>query len=153
MKILLGLLGLLVVAGGFVAILISRAEGQTGLVNGRLQPCPDRPNCVGSQEPAPDSRVEPIRHQASAQQAEQAIRRVMGELPRCRLAAESEQYLHFTVTTRWLRFVDDVEFLIDDQKKLIDLRSASRLGYSDLGVNRQRVEEIRRKLREAGISE
>ena len=151
MKILLLIAGLLVVTGGVLAILISTTEGSVGLVGGKLRPCPDRPNCVGSQESSGDRRVEPIPYQTSAEEAKEAIHRAMGEVPRSRLAAESEQYLHFTVTSSLFRFVDDVEFLIDDQKKLIDVRSASRVGYSDMGVNRNRVEEIRAKLAELGI--
>jgi uncharacterized protein (DUF1499 family) len=62
------------------------------------------------------------------------------------LAGEAENYWHFEVTSLIFRFVDDVEFLIDRQKKRIDFRSASRVGHSDLGVNRRRMNAISRDL-------
>jgi uncharacterized protein (DUF1499 family) len=71
------------------------------------------------------------------------LRSVVAAQPGARLAAERDNYLHFEFTTRWLGFVDDVEFLLDPQAGSIHFRSASRLGYSDLGVNRRRMEAIR----------
>ncbi len=70
----------------------------------------------------------------------------MSELPRTKIITESENYLHVECTSFLFRFVDDLEILLDDQQKLIHFRSASRVGYSDLGVNRQRVELIKEKL-------
>ena len=67
----------------------------------------------------------------------------MADLPRAKLVEEDEDYLHYEFTSLLLRFVDDVEFVFDDATKTIHFRSASRTGYSDLGVNRRRMEEIR----------
>jgi uncharacterized protein (DUF1499 family) len=64
-------------------------------------------------------------------------------LPRTRLVEEDESYLHYEFTSLLLRFVDDVEFVFDDEAKIIHFRSASRTGYSDLGVNRARMEQVR----------
>jgi uncharacterized protein (DUF1499 family) len=64
-------------------------------------------------------------------------------MARTRLIREDAAYLHFEFTSLLLRFVDDVEFLFDDDTKTVHFRSASRIGYSDLGVNRRRMEEIR----------
>ncbi len=64
-------------------------------------------------------------------------------MPRTKLVEEDESYLHYEFTSLLLRFVDDVEFLFDDESKTIHFRSASRTGYGDLGVNRKRMEEIR----------
>ncbi len=68
---------------------------------------------------------------------------MIGSLPRTRLVEEDESYLHYEFTSLLLRFVDDVEFLFDDETKTIHFRSASRTGYSDLGVNRRRMEQVR----------
>lgn len=68
----------------------------------------------------------------------------MLSLPRTRLIEEDDSYLHLEVTSRLLRFVDDVEFVFEEEGKTIHFRSASRVGYGDLGVNRRRMEEIRR---------
>lgn len=67
----------------------------------------------------------------------------MATLPRTRLVDEDDSYLHYEFTTLLLRFVDDVEFLFDETTKTIHFRSASRTGYSDLGVNRKRMEQVR----------
>lgn len=64
-------------------------------------------------------------------------------LPRTALIEEEEAYLHYEFTSRLLRFVDDVEFVFDDESKTIHFRSASRIGYGDHGVNRDRMEQIR----------
>ena len=65
-------------------------------------------------------------------------------MPRTKLVEEEDAYLHYEFTSLLLRFVDDVEFVLDDETKTIHFRSASRTGYGDFGVNRQRMEEIRR---------
>ncbi len=72
------------------------------------------------------------------------LKGVMGTLPRTRLIREDDFYLHYEVTSLLFRFVDDVEFLFDDPTRTIRFRSASRTGYGDLGVNRRRMEQIRR---------
>ena len=64
-------------------------------------------------------------------------------MKRARIVAAEERYIHAEFTSALFRFVDDVEFLLDSETKTIHVRSASRVGYSDLGVNRRRVEEIR----------
>jgi len=68
---------------------------------------------------------------------------VIRSLPRTKLVEEDETYLHYEVTSLLFRFVDDVEFLFDDDTKTIHFRSASRTGYGDLGVNRTRMEQLR----------
>jgi uncharacterized protein (DUF1499 family) len=74
---------------------------------------------------------------------EGGLKDIVRTLSRTRLVEEDESYLHYEFTSLLLRFVDDVEFLFDDESKTIHFRSASRTGYGDLGVNRKRMEEIR----------
>ena len=71
------------------------------------------------------------------------MKAVIAALPRTKLVEEDEVYLHFEFTSKLLRFVDDVEFVFDDESKTIQFRSASRIGYGDYGVNRDRMEQIR----------
>ena len=110
-----------------------------------LAPCPSSPNCVSTQAPAGDGRhaIAPYRYERSRAQAKEALKATMAGLSRSRLVEEDEGYLHYEVTSWLLRFVDDVEFLFDEEKKIIHFRSASRVGYGDLGVNRRRMEDIR----------
>jgi len=108
-----------------------------------LAPCPSSPNCVSTQEGGERHGIAPFRFQKSFEAAREALKAVVGLLPRSKLVEETESYLHYEFTSLLLRFVDDVEFVFDDTTKTIHFRSASRTGYSDLGVNRRRMEEIR----------
>ena len=74
------------------------------------------------------------------------LKTTVAGLPRTKLIEEADTYLHYECTSLLLRFVDDVEFVFDDEAKLIHFRSASRIGYGDLGVNRRRMEGIRSRL-------
>jgi uncharacterized protein (DUF1499 family) len=133
-----GLIGLLL---GGVLLMGSCASPATGLVDGRLRPCPDRPNCVSSQEPGA-AAVAPLPFSGEATAALDALQSLLLAQPRTELRSREEAYLHVTFTTPWLRFTDDVEFLADPAAGVIHVRSASRWGYSDLGLNRRRVEAL-----------
>jgi uncharacterized protein (DUF1499 family) len=87
--------------------------------------------------------IAPLRYRKSRAEAKEALKDIVRTMPRTKLVEEDESYLHYEFTSMLLRFVDDVEFLFDDESKTIHFRSASRTGYGDLGVNRKRMEEIR----------
>jgi uncharacterized protein (DUF1499 family) len=108
-----------------------------------LAPCPSSPNCVSTQATDQSHRIAPYRYQQSLAGAKETLKTIVNLLPRTRLIEETEGYLHYEFTSFLLRFVDDVEFVFDEEPKLIQFRSASRTGYSDLGVNRRRMEDIR----------
>jgi uncharacterized protein (DUF1499 family) len=109
----------------------------------RLNPCPSSPNCVSTLAHDQQHAIAPIKYQKDTAHAHASLKRLVLDLPRVKLVEEEETYLHFEFTSRLLRFVDDVEFLFEDQTKTIHFRSASRIGYGDFGVNRRRMEEIR----------
>ena len=108
-----------------------------------LRPCPSSPNCVSTQAQDEGHGIAPIRYRKSRVEAKEALKEVIRSLPRAKLVEEDESYLHYEFTSLLLRFVDDVEFLFDDEVKTIHFRSASRIGYGDLGVNRKRMEQVR----------
>jgi uncharacterized protein (DUF1499 family) len=116
---------------------------QIGVAANRLAPCPDSPNCVSSQSEDKRHAIEPFRYEGAAETAMQALIDVIREMKRARIKTAQERYIHAEFTSFLFRFVDDVEFLLDKGAKTIHVRSASRVGYSDLGVNRKRVEAIR----------
>jgi uncharacterized protein (DUF1499 family) len=109
----------------------------------QLSPCPSSPNCVSTQAQDEGHAIEPIRYRKPRAEAKEALKEVIRSLPRTKLVEEDESYLHYEFTSLLLRFVDDVEFLFDDETKTIHFRSASRTGYGDLGVNRKRMEQVR----------
>ena len=114
-----------------------------GVTGGRLSACRASPNCVSSQSPDSKHAVEPLRYNGTAEQAKRMLIEALLGMKRVRIVTAEERYLHAEFTSALFRFVDDVEFLLDDGAKTIHVRSASRVGYSDLGVNRKRVEAIR----------
>jgi uncharacterized protein (DUF1499 family) len=118
---------------------------QMGVTSGKLLPCPSSPNCICSQDPDQSHSIEPITYKGSAQEARTRLLSVIQGMKRAKVITAQDFYLHAEFTSLIFRFVDDAEFLIDDTNKVIHLRSAARLGYSDLGVNRKRMETIRQK--------
>ncbi len=118
-------------------------HSQIGVTGGRLAACPDSPNCVSSQSADPRHAIDPIRYEGTAQKARERLVQAISGMKRARIVVAEERYIHAELTSAFFRFVDDVEFLLDDGTRTIHVRSASRVGYSDFGVNRRRVEEIR----------
>jgi uncharacterized protein (DUF1499 family) len=116
---------------------------QIGVTGGRLSACPDSPNCVSSQSDDKRHAVEPLRYEGSAESALQQLINAIQGMKRARIVTVDRRYVHAEFTSFLFRFVDDAEFFLDEGKKTIHVRSASRIGYSDLGVNRKRVEAIR----------
>ncbi len=121
-------------------------EGDLQMPDHRLAPCPSNPNCVSSLGDSENHAIAPYRYEKTLAEAKAVLKQVFGELSRTTLVQEKEVSLHFEVRSFLFRFVDDVEFLFDDGTKTIPFRSASRVGYSDFGVNRKRMEEVRRLL-------
>ncbi len=109
----------------------------------QLPSCPASPNCVSTQAQDEGHAIEPIRYRKSRAEAKEALKEVIRSMPRTKLVEEDETYLHYEITSLLFRFVDDVEYLFEDETKTIHFRSASRTGYGDLGVNRKRMEQVR----------
>lgn len=113
-----------------------------GVRDGRLASCPNKPNCVSSQAQSKKHFVEPIRLSGDATTAMRKIGAVVAAMPLTHVVESRPDYLYAEFSTPLMGFVDDVEFYCDG--KQIHVRSASRLGYSDMGVNRKRVEAVRK---------
>lgn len=118
-----------------------------------LRDCGRRPNCVSSTASNPRRRVGPWPLRAEPTAAWRTIRDVVAATPRTRIVEQEEWYLRAEARSRLLRFVDDLEVAVDPEEGLVAVRSASRLGYSDRGVNRRRVERLRRLLIEGQVIE
>lgn len=115
------------------------------MADDKIKVCPATDNCVSSlKNEARERQVAHFPIQVDFVQSKTRLKEVIAELPRTKLISESEKYLHFTFTSLIFRFVDDVEFELDETKNIIHVRSASRVGRSDLGVNAKRVAQIRR---------
>jgi uncharacterized protein (DUF1499 family) len=121
----------------------TRSQG-LGVTDGRFAPCPTSPNCVSSQAPDEDHRVTSLSFTGPTDDAMKKLRELVRSLPRTAIITTTDTYLHAEFTSFVFRFTDDVEFLVNDTDKVIHVRSASRLGSSDMGVNRKRIELIRK---------
>lgn len=119
-----------------------------GVQAGKLTPCLATPNCVCSQSENAVHAIEPIAYTSSRAVALATLKQVVQSLPKTQIIQESEDYLYAEFASALLGFVDDVEFYLPPQENIIHVRSASRLGKSDLGVNRKRIELIRAKFSE-----
>ncbi|ADJ28892.1 DUF1499 domain-containing protein [Nitrosococcus watsonii] len=117
--------------------------------NNKLPPCPTSPNCVCSDSATRDGQhyIEPYYLQVNPPEGWDILKKIIGTLPRTTIISFSSHYLHAIAKSRIFRFVDDLEFQLRPQQKIIALRSAARLGYYDFGVNRSRIEKIRNQLR------
>ena len=127
------------------------SRSNLGVRDGRLAPCPASPNCVSSDARDAEHAVEPLRLAQPAEKAWRNIREAVASLPRTAFVVETEDYLHAECRSALLGFVDDLELHLRPAEGIVAVRSASRLGYSDLGVNRKRVEELRAALRARGV--
>ncbi len=105
--------------------------------------CPDSPNCVSSQAAEARHFIEPLGFSGVGPQAFKILKEIISDLPNTRITESTDTYLHAEFRTRWLKFTDDVDAIVDEERKIIEIRSASRIGYWDLGTNRRRVELIR----------
>ncbi len=131
-------------AFGFAA----SAQGGGDAVPGGLSSCPDSPNCVSTQSRDPGRAMPPLPYVGTRQESHKRLLRVLQGMKRSTLLVVTPTYLRAEFRSALFCFVDDVEFLFDDQGARIHFRSASRIGYYDFGVNRRRMQEISRIYRE-----
>lgn len=117
--------------------------------DGRLAPCPSSPNCVNTGDRHPEGTA-PIRLRDASDATWNAVTEVVLSMPRVTEIGRSDRYLHVEQRTLVLRFVDDLELLLLPDGEVV-VRSASRVGEGDLGANARRVEELRRRLDQAGL--
>ena len=125
-----------------------KRPGNLGVKAGRLAPPKTTPNCVSSQAEASDAEhyIAPIPFKGGAAEAMAAVRKSVEGMEGATVIRQDATYLYAEFRTRLMRFVDDVEFVFDDKAGLIHVRSASRLGRRDFGVNRARVEALRSRI-------
>lgn len=149
-KIIMGLLVLPVLLIGGRLFWLAQKSSTTpegmGLKEGLLRSCGDRPNCVSSQA-FQDSAfyIKPLQAD-SLEELWVSLPKTLSDLG-FQKVTETDNYLHYTATTKIMRFVDDMEFHKNEAEGRIDMRSQSRVGYSDLGANRARLEQLREALK------
>jgi uncharacterized protein (DUF1499 family) len=129
----------------------SKPPTNLGVKDGKLAACPKTPNCVNSQTDATDAehKIAPIAYNSAPAEVMTKLKSVIEGMERTEVVTQTSDYLYAEFTSALMGFVDDVEFYLDPSTPgQLHVRSASRLGQSDMGVNRKRIEEIRAKLAE-----
>lgn len=132
---------MITLASGLLAACAGERPLNLGVREGRLAPCPSSPNCISSQAGDAKHHIPPLAFSGEPDAAFDRLVQLVKSRRDARIVEISGFYLRVELHTTW--FVDDAEFLLDPSRSLIEVRSASRVGYSDLGKNRRRLEEIR----------
>jgi uncharacterized protein (DUF1499 family) len=151
--LLLALLALALFIAGQLGLLRGKAPTDLGLSEGKLKRISRTENSVSSQadlwpdHPMRDyARIAPIRYSSDGAAAMKKLAGIVRSLPRTEVVREEPSYLYAQCTTALLKFTDDLEFALDETAKVIHVRSSSRVGRKDFGVNRARVEAIRQQM-------
>ncbi|MFK8009668.1 MAG: DUF1499 domain-containing protein [Saprospiraceae bacterium] len=121
----------------------------------KLEPCPNSPNCVSTQETRRRKRMRPIILKHTSAYAKKKMKLMLNDeddFSNVTLIEEGEKYLHYEFKTKIGKFIDDVEFIFDEKNKQIHFRSASRKGYGDFGKNKRRMKKIRKKYEQSTIT-
>ena len=114
-----------------------------GITDNHLTSCPTSPNCVVSQNGDEKHAIEAIPYHVDRDKAKETLLKVLTVVPRTEVVEETDNYIHALSKSRIFKFTDDVEFYFPTDENVIHVRSASRVGESDLGVNKRRIEQIR----------
>lgn len=114
-----------------------------GVKEGALAPVPDSPNAVSSQTDQADKRVDPFPYYGTLEETKAFVKKAAADFGGAQILTERPDYLHIVFTVPFIPFKDDVEFFFSEKERVVHYRSASRVGYSDLGVNRKRYERLR----------
>jgi len=135
--------------GLFLLSLTAEKPSNLGVREGRLAACPSSPNCVSTQGEDREHWIAPLSVPSNAVPAVELLVEIVREMPGATIVEQTGDYLRVEFRSRIFRFCDDVEFYLEPQSNRVHFRSASRVGHSDLGVNRERMELIRRKFQAA----
>ena len=132
--------GLLNLSEGISDVMASDKEWE------RFKECPPTPNCISSETLSKARFIERFKTGDRPEESWELLTRILEKTSNCRVISQDNSYIHAEFRTRLLRFVDDVEFRLESETTEIAVRSASRVGYSDMGTNRRRLEKIRVEL-------
>jgi len=123
-----------------------------GVKESRLAPCPSTPNCVSSDADDTSHLAPAFQLAVPATEGWRTVRATIANLPRTRIITETDDYLRAECSSTFFGFVDDLELHLRPAQGIIAVRSAARLGHSDFGVNRKRVEKLRALLAQQGVT-
>lgn len=138
-----GILIAALILGGQMGLLTGKHPVGLGVQDGKLKPAPSSPNCVSSQATTEYHQIAPLAYTGDGQAAFVRLKNIVSGMQTAVVIESKPGYLYAEYTSKLLGFVDDVEFYLDEKAGVIQVRSASRLGHKDFGVNRARIEAVR----------
>lgn len=112
------------------------------VTNGKITPCPSSPNCVSTLSEDESKKMAPLAFHGDVQEAKSKVKNLIQQFEGTSIVSEEEDFLHATFQTKIFKFTDDVKFYFDTQEQVVHFKSSSRMGYSDLGKNRSRMEKF-----------
>jgi len=134
-----------------ILMTLSTANQANSASEKKLPPCRDSPNCVSSQAQDAKHFIEAFKISGSPEEAWKALKKALSSQSRMVITHETADTLHAEATSLVFQFVDDINMILDTDTNLIHVRSASRTGHSDFGVNRKRIEALRLQLQKAHV--
>jgi len=142
MKILIAVLAVIALMILSMVFKNVRTPSSIGLENGKFAPMPKSPNAVSSQTDIEEKQVEPFPFKGSLEETKEAVKKALSDYGSVKIREEKPNYIHAVHTTGTMHYHDDLEFYFDEEKKVVHFRSASRVGYSDMGLNRERYNSL-----------
>lgn len=143
MKILTGVLGVIGVIIIYMFVKNNLSPNNLGVNDGMLAKMPKKPNAVSSQTEEKDKKVEALEFKENLVDSKKKVIKAIESYGNAKIIKNETNYIYVVFTTGIMKYHDDVEFYFDESKKLIQIRSASRIGYSDMGLNRERYNKIK----------
>ncbi len=132
-------------------IFAGHSPDNLGVHDAHLSSCPNSPNCVLSQNADATHSIAPVVYHTNLDTARETLLKVITVVPRTQVIEQTDNYIRTQSESRLMGFIDDMEFYFPQDEKVIHLRSASRMGESDLGVNRRRLEQIRLAMQDLNV--
>lgn len=153
MKIVLIIVALLIVVNVVRIVVQNTRVPELGLENGQFKPLSKKPNAVSTQAEDVDKRVAPWPFKDSLEDTVSAIESAVNQYGGAELKSRDDNYLYYVFTTPTMHFHDDVEFYLNEKERTVEFRSASRAGYSDMGLNRKRYDALKELYDQAGVEQ
>lgn len=142
MKILIGVLGVMGAIVIYMAVKNNLTPNNLGVTNGKLAQMPNKPNAVSSQTEEKDKKVGALEFKGNLKDSKDKLIKAIENYGNAKIIKNESNYIYVVFTTGIMKYHDDVEFYFDESKKLIQIRSASRIGYSDMGLNKERYNKL-----------
>ncbi|GAA0742544.1 DUF1499 domain-containing protein [Clostridium oceanicum] len=139
---LLIILGLALLFAVVLFVQNKKPSIELGLEEGRLREIPDKDNAVSTETKIENKRIEPLSFKSTLEKTKEAMKKSLSSYGNIKIKEEKRNYIYAVDTTGKMKFHDDIEIYFDEKNKKIQYRSASRSGYSDMGVNKKRYKEI-----------